>query len=39
VNDPLSITAAARDAPDAVALHVGRERYTYAQLADLVSCA
>jgi O-succinylbenzoic acid--CoA ligase len=37
VNDPLSITAAARDAPDAVALYVGRERYTYAQLADLVS--
>jgi o-succinylbenzoate---CoA ligase len=37
VNDPLSITAAARDAPDAIALHVGRERYTYAQLADLVS--
>jgi O-succinylbenzoic acid--CoA ligase len=37
VNDPLSITAAARDAPDAVALHVGRERYTFAQLADLVS--
>jgi O-succinylbenzoic acid--CoA ligase len=36
VNDPLSITAAARDAPDAVALHVGRERYTFAQLADLV---
>ena len=37
MNDPLSITAAARDAPDAVALHVGRERYTFAQLADLVS--
>jgi O-succinylbenzoic acid--CoA ligase len=37
VNDLLSITAAARDAPDAVALHVGRERYTFAQLADLVS--
>jgi len=36
VNDPLSITAAARDAPDAIALHVGRERYTFAQLADLV---
>jgi O-succinylbenzoic acid--CoA ligase len=36
VNDPLSITAAARDAADAVALHVGRERYTFAQLADLV---
>ena len=36
MNDPLSITAAARDAPDAVALHVGRERYTFAQLADLV---
>jgi o-succinylbenzoate---CoA ligase len=36
VNDPLSITAAARDAPAATALHVGRERYTFAQLADLV---
>ncbi|MGZ8254805.1 MAG: AMP-binding protein [Burkholderiaceae bacterium] len=36
MNDPLSITAAARDAPDAVALHVGRDRYTFAQLADLV---
>jgi O-succinylbenzoic acid--CoA ligase len=36
VNDPLSITAAARDAPDAIALHVGRERFTFAQLADLV---
>jgi O-succinylbenzoic acid--CoA ligase len=36
VNDPLSITAAARDAADAVALHVGRDRYTFAQLADLV---
>jgi O-succinylbenzoic acid--CoA ligase len=36
VNDPLSITAAARDAADAVALRVGRESYTFAQLADLV---
>ena len=36
MNDSLSITAAARDAPDAIALHVGRERYTFAQLADLV---
>ena len=36
MNDPLSITAAARDAADAVALHVGRDRYTFAQLADLV---
>lgn len=36
MNDPLSITAAARDAPGAVALHVGRERYTFADLADLV---
>lgn len=36
MNDPLSITAAARDAADAVALHVGNERYTFAQLADLV---
>jgi O-succinylbenzoic acid--CoA ligase len=36
LNDLLSITAAARDAADAVALHVGRERYTYAQIADLV---
>ena len=36
MNDPLSIAAAARDAPDAIALHVGRERYTFAQLADLV---
>ncbi len=37
MNDPLSITAAARDAPDAVALHVGPDRYTFADLADLVS--
>jgi O-succinylbenzoic acid--CoA ligase len=37
VNDPLSITAAARDAPDSVALHVGPDRYTFADLADLVS--
>ena len=36
MNDLLSITAAARDAADAIALHVGRERYTYAQIADLV---
>ena len=36
MNDPLSITAAARDAADAVALHVGSDRYTFAQLADLV---
>jgi o-succinylbenzoate---CoA ligase len=36
VNHPLSITAAARDAADTVALHVGRERYTFAQLADFV---
>ncbi|HET9025442.1 MAG TPA: AMP-binding protein, partial [Burkholderiaceae bacterium] len=36
MNDPLSITAAARDAADAIALHVGRESYTFAQLADLV---
>jgi o-succinylbenzoate---CoA ligase len=36
MNDPLSITSAARDAADAVALHVGCERFTFAQLADLV---
>ena len=36
VNDPLSITAAARDAADVVALHVGHERFTFARLADLV---
>ena len=36
MNDPLSITAAARDAADAIALHVGRDSYTFAQLADLV---
>jgi o-succinylbenzoate---CoA ligase len=36
MNDPLSITSAARDAADTVALHVGCERFTFAQLADLV---
>jgi o-succinylbenzoate---CoA ligase len=36
VNDPFSITSAARDAADTVALHVGREHFTFAQLADLV---
>ena len=36
VNESLSITAAARDAASTIALHVGRESYTFAQLADLV---
>jgi len=35
VNDALSILAAARDAPDAVALKHGRETYTFDQLAAL----
>jgi O-succinylbenzoic acid--CoA ligase len=35
VNDRLSILAAARDAPAAVALLAGNERFTFAELADL----
>jgi O-succinylbenzoic acid--CoA ligase len=39
VNDPLSIRAAAREAPDRVALHVGERRFTFAELARLAeSC-
>ena len=37
MNEALSISAAARDAGDRIALHVGRDHYTFAQLADLAA--
>lgn len=34
MSDPFSLLSAARDRPDAVALHVGARRYTFAELAE-----